>query len=89
MFLIHAEIFNLYLVMAFNEETIYAATNLGDRLQGNTWFSSVGLAEEQDKPVLIVYLRRKSKAIDSLIPPVWEGIPVRSREIGKISSLSR
>jgi hypothetical protein len=75
--------------MAFNEKTIYAATNLGDRLQGNPWFSSVGVAEEEDRPVLIVYLRRKSKAIDGLIPHVWEGIPVRLREIGKISSLSR
>lgn len=73
--------------MAFDEKTIYAATNLGSSLQGKPWFSSVGVAEEENHPVLIVYLRRKSKAIDNLIPHIWEGIPVRLREIGRVSPL--
>jgi hypothetical protein len=72
--------------MVFDDHTICAATNLAARLQGKPWFSSVGMAEEGNNPVLIIYLTRKPKVIE--IPPFWEGIPIRIQEIGKVRTSS-
>lgn len=70
--------------MAFDEKILRAARNLGFGLQGKPWFSNVGVAEEGEHLVLVVYLTRKPKNIAALIPEVWDGIPVRCREIGKV-----
>lgn len=82
------EAYNWYPAMAFDEKTIRAATNLGSDLAGKPWFSNVGIAEEENHPVLVVYLTRKPKNMDTVIPQVWEGIPVRLREIGKARPLA-
>ncbi|MDD5035216.1 MAG: hypothetical protein PHE55_10690 [Methylococcaceae bacterium] len=74
--------------MAFDEKTLRAATNLGSDLAGKPWFLNVGIAEEENHPVLIVYLKRKPKKMDAAIPQIWEGIPVRLRQIGKARSLT-
>ena len=71
-------------VHSVDEKTLRAATNLGSDLEGKPWFSNVGLAEEESLPVLVVYLKRKPKNLDTAIPQTWEGIPVRLKEIGKV-----
>jgi hypothetical protein len=74
--------------MAFDEKTLRAATNLGSDLAGKPWFLNVGIAEEENHPVLVVYLKRKPNKMDAAIPKVWEGIPVQLREIGKTRPLA-
>lgn len=73
--------------MVYDDRVITAATNLGFRLQGNAWFSSIGVSEENGKTILIVYLRKRPKVHDDPIPKTWDGIPVRLSEIGKVRSL--
>jgi hypothetical protein len=73
--------------MVFDQNTIYAAKSLGYSLQSKPWFSSVGVSEEEDCPVLIVYLARKPKE-DADIPKTWHGIPVILRKVGKLRTLS-
>lgn len=73
--------------MAFDENILRAATNLGYDLAGKPWFLNVGIAEEENHPVLVVYLKRKPNKKDATIPQIWEGIPVQLREIGKARPL--
>jgi hypothetical protein len=70
--------------MAFDEQTRQAAMSLGQKLSPSPWYSSVGIAEQDSHPVLIVYLRRRSQQKDPGIPQVWEGIPVQVKQIGRI-----
>lgn len=74
--------------MVFDQNTIYAANSLGSRLQSKPWFSRVGVSEEEERPVLIVYLARKPKNEDNDVPETWHGIPVRLRKMGKLKNLS-
>ena len=73
--------------MALDEKTLRAATNLGYDLAGKPWFLNVGIAEEENHPVLVVYLKRKPRNTEIAIPQVWEGIPVQLRVIGKTRTL--
>jgi hypothetical protein len=70
--------------MAFDVKTVQAAQRLGQHLSGKPWYSGVGIAGESNRPILVVYLRRRPSRDDSGIPQSWEQIPVRAEHMGKI-----
>jgi len=70
--------------MAFDEQTKQAAIRLGQDLSGKPWFSSVGIGQDAGRPVLIVYLRRQPPKAQTVVPRVWEGIPVRAENMGNV-----
>lgn len=76
--------------MAIDQHIRDAALHLGDTLRDRSWFSGVGIAEEMGRPVLMIYLSRrlpKKPAVE--IPNVWEDVPVRIQEIGRIAPLKQ
>lgn len=72
--------------MAFDEQTKQAATRLAQQLAGKPWVFSVGVSEEEGKPVIIVYL--KSRNPRSSVPEDREGLPVRTEYIGQVRPAS-
>ena len=70
--------------MAFDETTKLAAIHLGQRLGGMSWYSSVGITEEDGMPLLIIYSRRALPKSSMTVPELWEGIKVRVQRIGKV-----
>ena len=71
--------------MVFDEVTKSAAVSLGAVLGPLPYIPSVGIGREHGRPILIVYLRRSPKRGNS-IPDTWEGLPVRVRNIGRLST---
>ena len=63
--------------MALDPQVRAAALHLGGQLQGESWFSSVGIGEDNGAPVLIIYARRKlpERSVKTL-PESWEHFPV-------------
>ena len=57
---------------------------LGQSLREKSWYSSVGISEEGGHAVLIVYLRKPPGQDGDSIPKQWDGLPVRSKRIGKL-----
>ncbi len=53
------------------------------------WCSSVGIAQQDNGPVLIVYLRSRAQNDESGIPTIWEGIPVQMKRTGRIQPATR
>ena len=75
--------------MAVDEPTRNAALRLGESLSMSSDYSSVGISEENSRPILIVYLRRNlRKSKPQRIPNDWEGIPVRVQSVGSLRPLS-
>lgn len=70
--------------MEFDETTKQAAIRLGQRLSGKPWYSSVGIAEEAGAPLLIVYSRRRLPKGETSVPELWDGLPVRVQQVGKV-----
>jgi hypothetical protein len=70
--------------MAFEEHTKQAAVRLGQRLSGKPWYSGVGVSEEGQRTVLIIYSRRRLPRGDRDVPQSWEGLAVRVQQIGNI-----
>ena len=72
--------------MEFNEQVKEAARRLASRL--SFWFAGlrVGIATENGRTVLIVYL--PSHRNNSEVPTEWEGYPVRVDYSGTIRPLS-
>ncbi len=57
---------------------------LGKHLSGKAWYSGVGVAEEDEETVLVIYSRRRLPKNDADVPQSWEGLAVRVQQIGKI-----
>ena len=72
--------------MEFNEQVKAAASRLASRL--SPWFTGprVGIATENGRTVLVVYL--SSRRNNSQVPQEWEGYPVRVDYSGNLRPLS-
>jgi len=68
-----------------NEIAIEAAIKLGSSLSINTWYSGVGISEENGSSVLGVFSNRKmDEAEKTVIPNTWDNLEVRLQIIGKV-----
>jgi hypothetical protein len=66
-----------------------AATEIWKQLHSFPWFSSVGIGEEDEKPVLIVYSARNVRGNDlKRIPTEYGGIRVVRKTIGRVNPSS-
>jgi hypothetical protein len=70
--------------MEFNSLHKGAAASLSRHLEGNHWFSAVGITCEDGIYSLIVYTSKRLPPKTTLIPSEWRGLRVKSQNIGKI-----
>jgi hypothetical protein len=76
---------SLSTVMASEKNIKAAALELGRTFRGEPWFLSVGISEENGRPVLIVYLRKQPpRSKREVLPATWDSIPVRVTVMGRV-----
>jgi hypothetical protein len=57
------------------------------RLMGIDGVEGVGIGEEEDQPVIKVYVARKTRQLKKQIPDELEGYPVRIESTGEFHTL--
>lgn len=59
-----------------------AAKDLREHLGRPAWLSAIGVGEQDDRPVIVLYLVFKPKRRPAVLDKGWEGFPVVSFDYG-------
>jgi hypothetical protein len=63
-----------------------AAKELHEKWRGAPWLTTIGVAHEQGRDVIVVYAHRPDQAARELMN-FWQGFPVVVRKMGRIRPL--